>query len=133
MNLHLVFVYGSLKRGEPHHEELAGARFVGAAHAPRARLIRYVEGYPALVVGEGALIVGEPALGVPGELYEVDDQLLGRLDAFEDCPLLYQRAHIEVVRDGGPRKESARAAFAYVVRAQVAAAYPTIQGAWHSR
>ncbi len=42
-----------------------------------------------------------------GELYEVDDWLLERLDRFEDCPELYQR---EVVRLASGEK-----AFAYTM------------------
>lgn len=95
----MVFVYGSLRRGERHHAELEGARYAGVCRtAPRYRL-RSLGQYPALELH------GDES--VDGELYEVDAVLLVRLDEFEGCPELYQRA--EVMLDDG------RVVQAYVV------------------
>jgi gamma-glutamylcyclotransferase (GGCT)/AIG2-like uncharacterized protein YtfP len=69
-----LFVYGSLRRGERHHDELAGASLLGAiVTAPSYRVVD-VAGYPALVPGSAA---------VSGELYAVPPSLLAGLDAFE--------------------------------------------------
>lgn len=70
-----LFVYGSLKRGGRHHDELEGATFLGPAEtAPGYRLEPLGE-YLALVeAGEGR---------VPGELFEVPLSKLPDLDAFE--------------------------------------------------
>jgi len=137
MNSHLIFVYGSLKRGQRHHVELTGARYVGPACAPGARLVEYVEGYPALVPA-GDTDAGAPegeSAAVTGELYEVDGVQLGRLDAFEDCPTLYQRETIQVTVLGasGARVSTSGArvgAYAYVIEARTSALYRTIGGTW---
>ena len=78
-----LFVYGSLRRGQANHRELAGASFVRSlATAPRYALVER-DGYPALVPGTGA---------VEGELYEVAHEHLARLDAFEGSG--YVRAQV---------------------------------------
>lgn len=69
-----LFVYGSLRRGREHHIELEGARSVGSARTePRYRLVQR-EGYRALVEGDRA---------IDGELYEVTEEVMARLDSFE--------------------------------------------------
>jgi len=87
-----------MRRGA-HSELMAGARYEGAAGtAPGFALFR-VGAYPAMA---------RSARGhVRGELYAVNDDLLERLDEFEGCPDLYERAKIEL-SDGSE-------AFAYVM------------------
>jgi gamma-glutamylcyclotransferase (GGCT)/AIG2-like uncharacterized protein YtfP len=82
----LLFVYGTLMRGERNHAHLRGARFVDAvATTPDYTLHRVVAfDYPALVA--------EGVTSVSGELYDVDEELLPALDAFEGRP--YARAEI---------------------------------------
>jgi len=72
-----LFVYGSLRRGERHHEELRGARFLGEFETE--------PGYALTAVGEyRALIVDPTGTGVVrGELFEVDPAFLPTLDDFE--------------------------------------------------
>jgi gamma-glutamylcyclotransferase (GGCT)/AIG2-like uncharacterized protein YtfP len=71
---HLLFVYGSLKRGQRNHVQLGGAAFVGAARTrPEYRLLD-LGTYPALARGRRAIL---------GELFEVGLDLLVRLDWFE--------------------------------------------------
>jgi gamma-glutamylcyclotransferase (GGCT)/AIG2-like uncharacterized protein YtfP len=70
----VLFVYGSLKRGQPNHAELRGARFLRAARTARAFALRELAGFPALVPGERA---------VSGELYAVASADLPLLDDFE--------------------------------------------------
>ncbi len=83
-----LFVYGSLKRGERHHAEMAGARFVrDACTAPRYALAEAGE-YPGLVPDGGTR--------VRGEVFEVDAVLLASLDAFEEVPDLYVRGEVEL-------------------------------------
>lgn len=83
-----LFVYGTLLAGEAAHGRLSGARFLGPVRtAPDYDLVDF-GGYPALVPG------GDSA--VTGELYEVDDAMLQRLDAYESVPELYYRVRIRL-------------------------------------
>jgi gamma-glutamylcyclotransferase (GGCT)/AIG2-like uncharacterized protein YtfP len=85
-----LFVYGSLKRGGRHHDELEGATFLGlAVTAPGYRLEPLGE-YLALVRAEP----GEAAEAVSGELFEVPLSKLPDLDAFEGDA--YARAELPV-------------------------------------
>ena len=93
--MHLVFVYGTLKRGFPYHEiGLAGARFVGRC--------RTVEAYPLVVGGRwySPILIAEPGAGkrVFGEVYEADDEKLAQLDALEGThhPAGYHRDRLAV-------------------------------------
>jgi gamma-glutamylcyclotransferase (GGCT)/AIG2-like uncharacterized protein YtfP len=97
----LLFVYGSLKRGGLHHEELGGAPFLGEAEtAPGFRLEPWGE-YLALVPAPGTN--GR----VPGELFDIPSELLPELDAFEGEA--YERGELEIYVGSS----SARVALAY--------------------
>ena len=91
MNGNRLFVYGSLKRGCRNHAHMRGAIYRGEAITAPGYLLYLVGHYPALVVaGEGT---------VKGELYEVTDEHLERLDVFEGHPDSYRRVSI-VLADG---------------------------------
>ena len=88
MSKHRVFVYGSLRRGN------AGAmsvRFPDAAHVGdgkvRGRLYD-LGAYPALLLDESGA-------QVTGEVYEVTDETLNKLDQFE-LTSDYERRDVEV-------------------------------------
>ena len=72
---HVVFVYGTLKRGHVRHFALAGQRFLGEAKTlPRYRMVN-LGSYPAIV---------EPgSFAISGELWEVDVACLALLDEIE--------------------------------------------------
>jgi gamma-glutamylcyclotransferase (GGCT)/AIG2-like uncharacterized protein YtfP len=77
----LLFVYGTLKRGQSNHARLLGARRLGRAWLAGACL--YDLGpFPMAIAAEGR---------VSGEVYAIDRAALPELDAFEGCPRLYQR------------------------------------------
>jgi gamma-glutamylcyclotransferase (GGCT)/AIG2-like uncharacterized protein YtfP len=69
---HAIFIYGTLLPGLRLEAEMHGALFVGAAQVS-GRLVD-VGRYPGLLPGEGQ---------VTGEVYEVDEVHLARLDAVE--------------------------------------------------
>jgi gamma-glutamylaminecyclotransferase len=85
-----LFVYGTLKRGQPRHRFLAGQKFVAAtATQPRYRLFNVGE-YPALVQHPDGR-------SIEGELWDVDEACLRTLDKVEGCDLgLYVRGPIEL-------------------------------------
>ena len=70
---HALFIYGTLMPGLRFEAEMHGARFMGPAQVP-GRLVD-VGRYPGLLPGDGS---------VSGEVYEVDDAQLARLDGVED-------------------------------------------------
>jgi gamma-glutamylcyclotransferase (GGCT)/AIG2-like uncharacterized protein YtfP len=85
-----LFVYGTLKRGDFRHHLLVGQEFVGLARTLPRYLLFNVGKYPAMVhSGDGRTI--------EGELWNVDDACVQRLDREEGCETnLYQRERIEL-------------------------------------
>jgi gamma-glutamylaminecyclotransferase len=86
-----VFVYGSLQRGELNHRMLSGAHFVARVRTAAAFDLFDLGAFPAMAP--------HGRTSIAGELYEVSDALLERLDKFEGCPTLYQRETI-ALKDG---------------------------------
>eukprot|EP00088_Acartia_fossae_P071169 TRINITY_DN9712_c0_g1_i1.p1 TRINITY_DN9712_c0_g1~~TRINITY_DN9712_c0_g1_i1.p1 ORF type:complete len:164 (-),score=27.44 TRINITY_DN9712_c0_g1_i1:133-624(-) len=91
-NLVKVFVYGTLKRGEPNHGLLSSAgngfqKLLGIAKTSKSFPLVIASRYniPYLLDKEGT------GNRVEGELYEVDQQMLARLDVLEDHPKYYTR------------------------------------------
>lgn len=77
----LLFVYGTLKRGQPNHGQLRGARWEGEATLEGACLFD-LGPFPMAIAGEGQ---------IQGELYALPSEGLTALDAFEGVPRLYER------------------------------------------
>lgn len=74
---HVIFVYGTLLSGLSLHSHMAGARWLGAGRV-RARLLDLGD-YPGMVcVGQ------DDPVFVHGEVYEVEQALLNKLDAVEE-------------------------------------------------
>ncbi len=84
-DVRLLFVYGSLKRGQANHAELGHAAFVAVARTLPQFALRMIDGYPALVPGERAVL---------GELYRIETANLSALDEFEGAG--YRRQEIEL-------------------------------------
>lgn len=84
----LVFVYGTLRRGEPAHHLIADTTCVAEAHTPPHYTMVSLGEYPALVEGGRTAIVGE--------VYRVDRVRLAMLDDYEEAPAFYRRVTIEV-------------------------------------
>lgn len=85
---HVVFVYGSLRRGLSNHARLAGARDLGddetatASYTMRA----YSQWFPGVCDGGSTTI--------RGEVYEVDDDGLAALDRLESNGRFYTRREV---------------------------------------
>lgn len=109
-------MYGSLKRGFSHHDQMKGGIYAGDAELTEHRLVLYEESYPALCAVPGNRGT------VQGELYLVSQEHLLRLDVFEDVPTLYQRSLISLI-DG-------RKAWAYIIDNDRAGGYPPLVGRW---
>lgn len=87
-----LFVYGTLMRGEHHHDTMAGAEFIAEAQTLAEYELLLIDYFPALVPG------GEQA--VRGELYSVDAATLARLDALEEVPHYYVRERVQLAGGG---------------------------------
>ena len=112
-----LFVYGSLRRGQPAHARLRGAKLVAFARTePRFTLVD-MGSYPALLEG------GETA--VCGEIYEIDPALLAELDRYEEAPELYVRRTALV---------EGHEVFVYLLPAEHARGLPRVPGGdWCNR
>uniref|UniRef100_A0A182JQ59 Gamma-glutamylcyclotransferase family protein n=1 Tax=Anopheles christyi TaxID=43041 RepID=A0A182JQ59_9DIPT len=95
--LRRVFVYGTLKRGEPNHHWLTDVANGQARFIAKGRTIVQ---YPLVVATRHNIpfLLDMPGTGhlVAGEIYEIDDRMLGRLDVLEDYPRLYDRRPEEI-------------------------------------
>lgn len=90
-----VFVYGTLKKGQPNYSTMLDtskgtAKFLGRA--------RTMDKYPLVIAGQYNIpfLLNVPGEGqrVQGEIYSVDEPMLKFLDWFESCPQMYQRTRI---------------------------------------
>ena len=88
MSKHLVFVYGTLRRGGGGAMSIRfpGAKFIAGAKVS-GRLYD-LGAYPGLLLNESDSLVA-------GEVYEVDDELLNSLDEFE-ASSHYRRKQVEI-------------------------------------
>ncbi|KAL0279126.1 UNVERIFIED_CONTAM: hypothetical protein PYX00_000742 [Menopon gallinae] len=88
---HYVFVYGTLKKGEPNHDWLSSkngfSKFISPAETAKK--------YPLIIASRYNIpfLLYSPGDGenVKGEVYEVDDKMLAALDILEDHPSFYIR------------------------------------------
>ena len=86
----LLFVYGTLKRGQRNYFRIADQEFLGeVVTAP---------GYRVFDLGPHPGLVRDAVSGlaVRGELFAVSDRCLAELDAFEEVPTWFVRDLIEV-------------------------------------
>ncbi len=78
----LVFVYGTLMRGQSAHAYLAEAEYIGEYRLP---------GYAMYDLGWYPGIVPDPARTVYGEVYCVSSRMLREMDGYEGEGSLYHR------------------------------------------
>jgi len=86
-----VFVYGTLRRGQGNHVVLDGARFVRTARTLEGWAMLDLGAFPGVVPGDGAIV---------GELYEVSQHVLKRLDRLEGHPTFYHRERVQLAGGG---------------------------------
>lgn len=89
---HLIFVYGTLKRGHGNNRLLANSQFIGNAVT--------IDHYTMFKRGIPFVNKDIPSYPIHGEVFEVDDQTLNELDALENHPRWYQRTPISVNIEG---------------------------------
>jgi len=96
--LHRIFVYGTLKRGEPNHRIIQNtadgyAKFLG--------LGKTVNKYPLVIATRYNIpfLLKKPGTGnqILGEVYDVDSKMLARLDELEEHPSFYVRTEEDVL------------------------------------
>ncbi|XP_069858774.1 gamma-glutamylaminecyclotransferase [Dipodomys merriami] len=112
-----VFVYGTLKRGQPNHRVMLDRAHGSAVFRGHGRT---AEPYPLVIAGEYNIprLLQLPGRGrcVAGEIYEVDEKMLRFLDDFEGCPDMYQRTAVRVhvlEWEGGARPGDSLRCFVY--------------------
>ena len=87
-----VFVYGTLKRGRHNNSILGPSQFLGVFLTERRFTMYDGKGFP--------YVVPEGSTSVIGELYEVDDKILERLDWLEGVRANhYKRIETKVFSD----------------------------------
>ncbi len=87
----LLFVYGTLKRGLCRHSFLADSQFKGLGKSTGSYRMVSVGDYPGLIHEPN----GRP---ISGEVYQVDDETLRRLDIVEGVAEgLYRRDWIDLI------------------------------------
>jgi len=89
---HLVFVYGTLRRGFWNHDLLAKSIFLGCGKTKHLYAM-YVDGIPYVVKEEVSQIVGE--------VYAVGKETLEELDCLENHPSWYERQEVEIALGDG--------------------------------
>lgn len=95
-----VFVYGTLKRGEPNHFWLTKKENGVSQFLVKGKTVLR---FP-LVIGTRyniPFLLNKPGVGhhIEGEIYEVDDAMFANLDVLEEYPKYYDREHQAILTD----------------------------------
>jgi len=114
----LVFVYGTLLRGEADHGLLNGARFLRSTRTCADFELHDLGDVPGMVKGGST--------PVRGELYRLDSREVRRLDELEDHPETFRRSRV--------RLEDGSEAFSYLLPRAQGRPFPRIpSGCWKRR
>jgi gamma-glutamylcyclotransferase (GGCT)/AIG2-like uncharacterized protein YtfP len=74
--MHHVFVYGTLRKGQTNAHYMQGATCIAEEAWVYGKLFDTNEGYPAMICSNEEKVYGE--------VYEVDDEVLQKLDELEE-------------------------------------------------
>jgi len=93
----LMFIYGTLKRSERNHSVISGlnGKFITTTET--------VDKYPMVLEREPfPYLFEEPGIGerISGEIFDIPEKHLNRLDQFEGSPELYYRGTVVVTLNG---------------------------------
>ena len=96
--MHLVFCYGTLRSGESNHNVISGAVLKESSCWTKGKLYDTGDGYPALIQNDSGKVYGE--------VYEVNDHLLERINLLEGYEEgrdhdLYDRVVMNIGTDQG--------------------------------
>lgn len=94
MDIKYIFVYGTLKKNKTNHNSFLGnAKFIGEAKTDKQWGLVDLGHYPAMIMSHKS---------VEGELYEIDEHTLARIDNLEGVGYtgMYSRFAIPVFVDG---------------------------------
>lgn len=89
MAQYILFVYGTLKRTFSNNYLLESAKYLGTGHT-KNKFALYVSGIPFVIKNEQVSVIY-------GELYQVDELTLHRLDKLEGHPGWYCREETEII------------------------------------
>lgn len=109
----LVFVYGTLRKGEVNHYLLDSASYCGAHTTLPKFQMNDLGAYPGVTLGGTVSIVGE--------VYEIDRRQFAHLDQLEGYPQLYDRQLIPT--EWGK-------AWIYLYRQSLMGRKPVVSGDW---
>lgn len=87
---HLVFVYGTLRRGHRNNHLLKDANSYGVGTTEASYSMYLISGYPYVTSSEARY-------PIVGELYAVDDDTLKVLDRMEGHPRYYERRETNII------------------------------------
>ncbi|XP_072030138.1 putative gamma-glutamylcyclotransferase CG2811 isoform X1 [Amphiura filiformis] len=131
MTSHLVFVYGTLKRGQPNHEKMTNpdngqATFIGEA--------RTVEKWPLVIATKFNIpfMLDKPGLGhrVQGEVYSINNTMLEALDKLERHPKVHTRNKIDIEMNPTSRSEDEKTSLDSTVPDEASIGCGEIQSCW---
>lgn len=101
-NLSRVFVYGTLKRGEPNNHWLTNTTNGLAEFFTQGKTKNQ---FPLVIATQYNVpfLLNSPGVGrqIKGEIYDIDSKMLARLDVLEDYPRLYDRQVQDIVTTDG--------------------------------
>ena len=112
----LVFVYGTLRKGECNHHYMTRCRYLGLFTTSASFKMYDLGDYPALVSEGHSEIVGA--------VYSVDEHQLQLLDKLEGVPVEYTRERIAT---------SYGEAWVYLYQGDTALSQPILSGDWCKR